>query len=219
MGTDVATQKLKTTRKRRKRRPTEEIIDRILTAASDEFERNGYAGATTAAIAKQARVAEALIFSNFGSKEKLFRDSIFVPMNKHLLDFCAHHLVNADDPARSREKFRRKYVAELEQFIGKHSLKFISLFFAQVYGTCNGLDEIEGLQNYFSQASSFATEHLEGRPKHEPATMARISFATIFSCIVFRDWLFPSGMISDEKINAALTDFVLGGVDAMMKRK
>ena len=37
MGTDAPTQKLKTTRKRRKRRPTEEIIDRQQEVADRLF--------------------------------------------------------------------------------------------------------------------------------------------------------------------------------------
>ena len=65
--------KKKTKQTRRPRRSTEEIVDNIMEAACDEFERNGYPGTKTAAIARKAGVAEALIFSNFGSKARLFQ--------------------------------------------------------------------------------------------------------------------------------------------------
>ena len=213
MRIDQSTQKVSPPRRRRKRRSTDEIIDRILKAASIEFERNGFTGATTAAIAKRARVAEPLIFNNFGSKAKLFRDSIFVPMNRHLLDFCSNHLADADDQVASADIARRQYISELEEFIAKHSRKFISLFFAQVYMKADGLDDIDGLQDYFARASSLEIEGLDGPPRIDPKILARLSFATIFSCIVFRDWLFPKGMISDEKINAALTEYVILGLN------
>ena len=75
---------------KRKRRSTEEIIDRLMEAACEEFERSGYAGSKTAEIARKAGVAEALIFSNFGSKAKLFQDSIFKPLDRHFPRLYQH---------------------------------------------------------------------------------------------------------------------------------
>lgn len=218
----VSTQDENVKKKRRKRRSTEVVIDRILAAAGEEFERHGYAGATTSAIAKRARVAEPLIFNNFGTKSKLFRDSIFIPMSKHLLDFCTDHLPDVSDDAsleRSREILSKQYVSELEAFVSKHSRKFISLFFAQMYEGKNGLDDVDGLQDYFEKAASLARGSRQELTEEDAQLKARISFAAIFSCIVFRDWLFPNGMLSSEQINAALTDFVISGVDYLPKVK
>ena len=61
---------------RRKRRSSEEVADRILEAAAEEFETAGYSGATTAAIARRAEVTEAQIFRFYGSKQELFRAAI-----------------------------------------------------------------------------------------------------------------------------------------------
>src|SRR6202521_2250289 len=97
--------------KRRPRRSTEEIVNLIIASACEEFERNGYEGTKTAEIARKAGVAEALIFSNFGSKAKLFHDSIFNPLNRHFLDFCAAHLVESDDPEGAKE-WTRQYTRE-----------------------------------------------------------------------------------------------------------
>jgi AcrR family transcriptional regulator len=48
----------------------------ILAAAEDLFGINGFAGTTTRAVAKQAGVAEALVYTNFGSKTRLFEAAV-----------------------------------------------------------------------------------------------------------------------------------------------
>jgi AcrR family transcriptional regulator len=47
-----------------------------LAAAEDLFGINGFAGTTTRAIAQQAGVAEALVYTNFGSKTRLFEAAV-----------------------------------------------------------------------------------------------------------------------------------------------
>ena len=67
-------------KKTRRRRPAEELVDRILEAAGDEFKKNGYSGSTAAVIARAAGVTEAQIFRYFKSKADLFRSAIFEPL-------------------------------------------------------------------------------------------------------------------------------------------
>ena len=60
----------------------------IVRAAMHEFAANGYAGATTVAIAKRARVTQPLIHHHFGSKEKLWEhvlDEVFGALTQALL--------------------------------------------------------------------------------------------------------------------------------------
>lgn len=205
----------KAKRTRRPRRSTEEILDRMMEAACEEFERNGYAGTKTAAIAQKAGVAEALIFSNFGSKAKLFRDSIFKPLNRHFLDFTATHLVDPTD-STGRRKETRQYILELKQFMERHSGMLISLVGAQMHASdaVDGLSQIEGLEEYFSRTATMAKHRLGKKPKLDPQVMARISFATILSCVVFKEWLFPEGLATEDEISAAVSDFVMDGINA-----
>ena len=70
-----------------------------MEAAAEEFEEKGYPGATTAGIARRAEVAEALLFNHFGSKAKLFQDTIFKPLSEHFDRFQETHPFNPDDPA------------------------------------------------------------------------------------------------------------------------
>ncbi len=60
----------------------------LLEAAIQEFAEKGYAGATTAGIAKRARANQPLIHHHFGSKERLFRaviDTLFARMQDEVL--------------------------------------------------------------------------------------------------------------------------------------
>lgn len=205
---------------RRSRRSTGEIIDRILEAAGNEFEHRGYVGAKTAAIARKASVAEALIFSNFGSKAKLFNDSVFKPLDRHLREFCAAHLVAPGDADGLREG-TRQYILELRQFIGRHSRMFKSLVAAQMYASDNvqSLSQVEGLNDFFSRATELASKRLVSRPRIDPKLLTRVSFATILACVLFKDWLLPDGLASESEITAAINDFVVDGLNANEARK
>lgn len=207
--------KVATTPKRRKRRSTEEILDLLLEAACDEFERNGYEGTKTAAIAQKAGVTEALIFSNFGSKAQLFHDSIFKPLDQHFVQFQATHLVDADD-AEGRKEETQQYILELQQFVGRHSRMLKSIVAAQLYGSddLQGLSQVQGLHDFFSKAAATAMNRLSENPKIHPKLLARVSFATILACVIFKDWLFPKGLASQTEISMAISDFIMEGINA-----
>jgi AcrR family transcriptional regulator len=202
--------------KKRRRRSSEEVIDCLIDAACDEFEHNGYAGAKTAAIARKAGVAEALIFSNFGTKAKLFQDAIFKPLNRHFLDFRSSHIVKNPADKEAMQEGTRQYIAELQQFVERHSRMLMSLFVAQLYDPDNlaGLSHPQGLQDYFSRATALAMDRLVAPPKIHPKLVARVSFATILACIIFRDMLFPKGLATRDEIRAAISDFVMDGLNA-----
>lgn len=203
----------KVSRTRRPRRSTEEIIGRLIEAAGEEFEHNGYAGTTTAAIAEKAEVAEWLIFNHFGSKAKLFQDSIFKPLNRHFVEFCSTHLVDTED---SRLETTREYILELEGFIRRHSKMLTSLLFAQAYERDNVdfQNQVDGLHDYFSRASAMAMNRLSEEPTIDPKLMARVSFAAIMSCVLFKDLLFPKGLAKQHEISAAIGDFIMYGIHA-----
>lgn len=220
MPKDNSPQRARAVPSRRRRRTTEEIVDRLIEAARAEFEHNGYAGAKTAAIARRAGVAEALIFSNFGSKAKLFQDAIFKPLNRHFLEFRSAHGVDAADE-EAMQQGTRQYIAELQQFVERHSRMLMSLFVAQMYASDNlgGLSHVRGLHDYFSRATAMATKRLVDTPRIHPKLMARVSFATILACIIFKDLLFPKGLASKGEISAAIGDFVMDGLNANAEPK
>lgn len=198
--------------KRRKRRSTQEIIDRIIDAAFLEFGEHGYSSATTAAIARRADVAEALIFTHFGTKPNLFRQAVFKPLDNHFANFIETRTQpGADEADRFRQS--REFVSELVSFVRRHSRMFRSLVVNEAYESeGEGASGLRGLQDYFEKMSAIE----EHRPpsKIPPRLVSRISFASLLGCILFHDWLFPEGVTSDEEIHEAICDFIMEGLSA-----
>jgi AcrR family transcriptional regulator len=200
--------------KRRKRRSTQENMDRIVRAAADEFKASGFSGATTAAIARNADVTEAQLFRYFASKAELFRESVFKPLNQHFLDFLSRRPSDSSK-AKTRSDESRSYISELQRFLSEHSKLLMSLVVAQTYapGT-DGVNEIDSLSTYFERGAAMMTGRMAKTAKVDPKLMVRVSFAAVLACILFKEWIFPPGMASDEQISAAIKDFVMDGINA-----
>ena len=202
--------------RRRRRRTTEEVIERLVQAACEEFESNGYTGTKTAAIALKAGVTEPQIFNHFGSKAQLFHAAVFKPLNQHFVQFCATHI--ADD-AESWRIQTQQYILELKQFIERHSKLLTSLVVTQAY-TCDGVQgvgQIEGLNDYFDRTAAIGRSLIAGKPAVDPKLMTRVSFAAVLATVIFKDWLFPKDLASEEEISAAISGFVMDGINRNAK--
>lgn len=200
---------------RRKRRSPEAVRDLIVAAAGHEFEANGYSGATTAAIARRAEVTEAQIFRLFTSKADLFREAIFQPLNRHFADFHAKAQVDAVSDAGFRTLAAR-YIDELQDFMAEHSRSLMSLIVAKEYmqGDTEGLGELQGLLAYFEGGAAAMAARAEGTARVAPELMVRVSFAAVLANVMFKDWLFPPGLASDDQIREATIAFVIDGLRA-----
>lgn len=200
---------------RRKRRTPEEIMERLLTAASEEFTQCGYAGATTSAIAKRAGITEAQLFRYFDSKAALFHEAVFKSLNEHFVSFNARQLGGTNAAAGSRDQ-ARLYIDELSEFLAEHSQMLMTLIVAQTYveGNPQGISNIDGLREYFERGAAMMSQRVSDDPKVAPALMVRASFAAVLGCVMFKDWLFPPDLASNKDINAAITDFVIDGINA-----
>lgn len=198
---------------RRKRRTSEEVADRILEAATEEFELGGFSGATTAAIARRAEVTEAQIFRFYQSKQDLFRAAIFKPLNQHFAEFFSRNIAAIEEGGSQRDLARR-YIYELQDFMEQHSRKFMSLVVASAYSpeTADNIGEIEGLSAYFEHGAARMSQRTSDHPKVSPALMVRVSFAAVLANQMFKDWLFPQGLASEHEIREAIIDFVIDGI-------
>lgn len=189
-------------------------MQRIIRAAADEFKASGFTGATTAAIARNADVTEAQLFRYFASKADLFRESVFKPLNQHFLDFF-HCDARSDAVEETRDDKSRRYISELQQFLSEHSKMLMSLVVAQTYAPgAQGVDEFDSLSTYFERGAAMMTGRMARAPRVDPRLMVRVSFAAVLACILFKEWIFPPGMASDEQISAAIKDFVMDGINA-----
>ena len=220
----IAVQKTKTRSKsraapRRQRRSAEDLTNRILKAAADEFKRAGYAGATTAAIARKAEVTEAQLFRYFGSKSNLFREAIFKPLDEQLRQFTGTHLPD-DNKIGDFAKMAELYIDELQRFIQENAGLITSLVAAQTYeaDAGHGADAIASLGKYFDQGASIMQGRTKGKTKVDPKLMVRVSFVAVLACVVFKDWIFPPGLASEKQIRKAISDFVLEGISANFDR-
>ncbi len=202
---------------KRTRRSREDILARIFEAAGEEFKASGYAGATTAAIARRADVTEAQLFRYFSSKEELFRETIFKPIDQHFSDFNKSHGLTA---ANSGELYLL-YVSELNRFISENADALVSLLVAQAYekGAAQGVGQSENLKTYFDHGAAMLRTTREGAPAHDPRLIVRIAFATVLSCVIFRRWIFPPDLASNASLMPAINDFILGAVDANYRSK
>ena len=199
---------------KRSRRSRVELVKFILHAAAEEFQRLGYLGATTAAIAKRAGVSEAQLFRYFESKSVLFREAIFEPLEAQLLRFTTVHLT--EKKALPRQTEAALYIKELQRFITEHMDMIVSLVALQTYypeEAALGVGEIATLRKYFDRGASIMSSRAK-HPKVDPKLMVRVSFAAVLACVIFRDWLFPRGLASQKKIANAINDFVLYGINA-----
>jgi AcrR family transcriptional regulator len=205
--------------RRRERRSPEEILERIVRAATEEFKRSGFTGTTTAAIARKAGVTEAQLFRYFGSKSNLLRETIFKPLDEHFRMFVEKYLADDDGGANVRQ-ITHRYTGELQRFIREHSDALTSLVFAQIYNpdTARGGNEIKSLGAYFDRCAAITRAKMKVRPRIDPSLMVRISFVAVLGCAMFKDWIFPTGVASDAEITAAVSDFVLGGITANTTR-
>ncbi|WHO41035.1 TetR family transcriptional regulator [Sphingobium sp. AP49] len=196
---------------RRKRRSSEEINNRLIAAAQAEFKRLGYAGATTAAIARAAETTEAQLFRSFASKAALFQEAVFRPLSAHLEQFNRDHLISAD--AAHRADNARLYIAELQRFVADNArLLHAALLTGSHEGS--GIPPIESLTRYFDRGAAVQSERIDGPPRVDPRLMVRVSFAAVLANMMFRDWLFPDDLKDDAAINAAVANFVLDGINA-----
>lgn len=187
------------------------MADRILSAAAKEFEEAGYAGATTAAIAKRAAVTEAQIFRLHSSKQSLFRAAIFGPLNEHFTRFMANEAATGDD----NRQVARTYISELSDFMAEHSQMLMSLIVASAYSPdeSDKVTDMEGLRAYFDQGATMMRKRGVGTQKIAPEMMVRVSFAAVLANLMFKDWLFPAGT-SETEIREAISEFVIGGIEA-----
>jgi AcrR family transcriptional regulator len=199
---------------RRKRRSADDLMSRIVRAAGEEFRRCGYSGATTAAIAKKADVTEAQLFRYFDSKAALFRESVFKPLDQQLKAFLESHVADRDLETISQST--RTYIDELQRFISENAELLTSLFVVQTYdhAVVEGTSTMSSLASYFERGAAQTTARLTGDPKIDPKLFVRVSFAAVLGCILFRDWIFPPDLASDEEIRQAINDFVREGLAA-----
>lgn len=205
----------------RRRRSSEDILNRIVQAATGEFKRYGFAGATTASIARKAEVTEAQLFRYFGSKSNLFRETIFKPLDQLLSNFIDRHLQSESRAPLQVMADLNTYVEEFQQFITEHAGMLTSLVVAQIYdhGDAQGVGEINSLRTFFERGSTELTITLGDDAQVDPRLLVRLSFVTVLAAILFRNWIFPPALADEKDIRDAINHFIMHGFGMNIDRK
>jgi AcrR family transcriptional regulator len=199
---------------KRSRRRTSYIQLSILDAAADEFSERGYAGATTAAIAKRSDVAENQIFRHFDSKAKLFRKSVFDPLNEKFEAFIFSQMqsaINGEEP-----EITERYIRALSRFIAEQKRELLALLRSNAgeLGHASDIAKMGALGSFFQIGHAMLTAKPGTGSELNPRVMNRVAFASVLACVMFGDWLFPEDLGRDE-INHVLSEFILHGLDAL----
>ena len=190
-------------------------MQRLVSAAAQEFSQSGYRGSTTAAIAARAEITEAQLFRYFDTKADLFRAAVSEPLNAAFAEFNARQLDTLPSP-QDRHEATGRYIADLRQFIAEHAKMLLCMLLAEAYSPdgIRGVGGLEALGEYFRQGADVMAGHLDANPRVAPELMVRVSFAAVLANELFRDWLFPRDMASEGEIEAAIANFVLEGLAA-----
>lgn len=126
--------------------PSDDTRDKLLAAATREFEERGFDGARVDRIARRAKANKAMIYYHFGDKRALYQAvllGLFVPVRESLRGLEASSLA-------PRERLRAFYAGIIRLFVGSPTLP--SLMVREVLaggehmdrGTAGALSEIVG---------------------------------------------------------------------------
>lgn len=196
---------------RRARRSSDEIRSRLLEAAGAEFRERGYGGATTAAIARRAGVAEMQLFRAFPRKAELFREAILTPLMVHVQRFREDQRPITFEPDSLAPGL--DYIAELRSFLGEQAPLLHSLFDAETYSTVDPEEKAairSGVQHFFDECAAALAERLGGGGD-DVGLLARIMHGTLLGCLTYDGWLF-AGEQDRGAIDAAILRFMALGV-------
>jgi AcrR family transcriptional regulator len=175
----------------------------ILQAARERFASDGYAGATTIAIATSADVSETVVFRHFPTKEHLFEAAVVEPFEEYVARYTEawrHVPVTVTDPAT----VLRDYAASLYDIVAAERELFAALM-------ARGLHSDE-LATAFAQldemAKVVAAEYGLG---YDGPVAVRAAFMMVMSSCVFHESLFAgTGGIARDRIVEELGEMLVG---------
>jgi AcrR family transcriptional regulator len=181
-----------------RRRSSEEVQTRILDAARELFAAQGYRSTTTKEIALKAGVAEPLIFSNFGSKAKLFEATIVQPFTAAISDFADSWTKHPATVEQAEEISRQMLIRLFDLSMANRDIIRL-LLAAQV----DSDDPLQAIAETVSRSLAGLLESVQqpsvleetGRffELEDPECTVAAALGMVLSVVILDDWLFPSG--------------------------
>jgi AcrR family transcriptional regulator len=188
---------------RRPRRTTAEVRHLILQAARERFASDGFAGATTNAIANSADVSETVLFRHYPTKERLFEAAVIEPFEEYVARYTEgwrHVPATAADPAT----VLRDYAAELYDIVAAERELFAALMARGLHS-----DELTAaFARLDEMGETMATQY--GLDYDVPVAV-RTAFMMVMSSSVFQASLFPGADgLTRDRIVAELGEMLVG---------
>ncbi len=199
----------------RLRRPSDEVQGLILSAARESFQLKGYGGTTTKEIAVRAGVAEALLFTNFGSKARLFEQAVAEPFDEFVADYIRswREMAGGSTDTERIEGFIRGLLDLTERHRG-----LLADAIAPSSGA--GSDRADGARNAVVRAVSRAIQrvHTLDHGPHpwtfEPDTILAATTGMVMSTVLLDPLLFSADRPRPDRdvLVRELTRFMLYGL-------
>jgi AcrR family transcriptional regulator len=168
----------------------------MLDAASRLFAQRGYAGTTTREIAREAGIAEVLIFRHYGSKANLFRQAVFDPFYQFLREFV-DDWSNRKYEQLGDDEFAYDYISRLYNVLRSKKWTIRALLAAEAYE--HGITEdgeVGGSRSFdfddlFREADQIIAHEIRARemPGVDLVLAHRIVFGMVLAAAVHEEWL------------------------------
>ena len=175
----------------------------ILQAARERFAADGFAGATTIAVANAADVSETVLFRHFPTKERLFEAAVVEPFEEYVARYTEgwrHVPVTSADPAT----VLRDYAAALYDIVAAERELFAALMARGMHS-----DELTAAFARLDEMADIvaAQHHLD----YDGPVAVRAAFMMVMSSSVYCESLFAGaeGMTRD-RIVTELGEMLVG---------
>jgi len=176
----------------------EERHESILEAAMKLFNERGYAGTTTASIAKEAGVVEKTIFNHYANKQTLF-DACVEAILEELTQMCQQEL---EDENEDGTAFLWTLVKSYVKFARNNPNKFMFLVHLYSYRCVPAIDEKfkEYMENRLDEIES-AIRAMQDKgvikSQDHPRVLAGVFFSQYFN-IIFLNEFMPKGVFNED---------------------
>jgi AcrR family transcriptional regulator len=201
----------------RKRRASGEVERLIIKSALEVFAEKGYASATTREIASRAGVHEPMVYRRFGSKAKLFEETVLAPFNELISEYL-DTVSPAPDPSWSLEELSARLIGPLYDLLRERRDLFLSLLAASQFNegfSENGPLTLTGLADLVQRLEQQAETEVARRQLRDIDVPALIlcMVALVLGVALVGDWLQPDDdEIGRERLVAEMVKLSIYGI-------
>ncbi|MBA4544243.1 TetR/AcrR family transcriptional regulator [Thermoactinomyces daqus] len=190
----------------------------IIGAALELFAEKGYDGTTTQAIAQKAKVSEKTLFKNFGSKQELFRQTVYPAMLKALQPILMERTDNILNNGKDYHDIFYAIFKDRVQFSIENT-DVVKLVLQELLLSTEFREVISKFvkQNVFPRISQLSEKI--GDVSLPAPVFGRIVFSLLAGYVIMRTILAPEQEWDDEKEIQLTLDVLFHGLDHQAEQR